>query len=647
MAVLVHSFSVFDCCLVRLHARPLDQLFALAARVLPGEGGREDQHEFVRLRLLAEDEASQGHGLEAAGLGAVYDRFPPGNPWGLDPEALYASELDLALADARAVPGMLERARGHIRRGERVVYVTDSILPGPSLRRLLEAHGFAGEVYCAGDLGKRKATGSLYRHVLAAESLEPGQLAHTGSHTLGDVRVPKGMGIRVSAFPEARFTTHEEHLLSLFRASAPEPSRVVACARLARLRGEPPAGLAGVRGFAASVAAPALTAFAAWAMAGARERGAGRLYFLAREGELPFLLAKRLHPVTGGPEPRYLMGSLAAWNAPLLADITRRDLDWLAAGNPGASPVEFLERLSLTPEELLGASGRNMPALYSGKPMEPEDLDALWELLAAPPARELLADRALAASERLVRYLEQEGALEQGVLAVADLGWTLSTQRALRAVLARRGVEVEGWYFGLGAGRMGRMEAGAHHALYMERAALAQPGSLEAVLFRNIPLMERAFSPASHGRVLGYKERAGRVEPQVGPAPAGAVQAGEIRETALAFADALAGSGWGREALEALQDTARESLRRFLVDPDNCQARAVASLPGVDESGRPLLRRLGPLDAARAWLHSLGLGIAPRRPPRWIEGSAALSAAWIRPYLRRPRLMALLRAHFP
>ncbi|GFK95755.1 hypothetical protein NNJEOMEG_03623 [Fundidesulfovibrio magnetotacticus] len=647
MAALVHSFAVFDCCLVRLHARPLDQLFALAGRVLPGDAGREDLHEFVRLRLRAEEEARDGPGLEAAGLGAVYERFPASNPWSLDPEALYASELELSLSGARPVPAVLERVRGHVRRGERVAYVTDSILPGASLRRLLESHGFAGEVYCAGDLGKRKITGSLYNHVLAAEALEPGQLSHTGSDPLGDARAPKRMGIRVSPFTQARFTTHEEHLLTLHRASAPEASRVMACARLARLRGEPSAALADTRAFAASVAAPALTAFAAWALAGAGERGAKRLYFLAREGELPCLLAQRLHRACGGPEPRYLMGSLAAWSGPLLAGLARKDLDWLAAGNEGAGAVQLLARLSLTPEELLRVSGRSMPALYSDKPLDDAGLDALWELLDAPAARELLTRRASEASGRLLRHLEQEGCLEEGVLAVADMGWTLSTQRALRAVLAGRGVEVEGWYFGLCSGRMGRMEAGAHHALFMERAARALPGSLEAVLFRNVPLMERAFSRASHGRVLGYSERAGRVEPSLGPPPAGMEHTREIRETCLAFADTLAGSGWSGETLPALEETARESLRRFLVEPENAMARAVDSLPGEDAPQRPLLRRLGPLDALRAWLFSLGLGVAPRRPPRWVEGSAALSAAWIRPYLRRPRLMALLRAHFP
>lgn len=646
MALLVYSFAVFDACLVRLFARPLDQLFALASRVLP-DPSLEDQHEFVRMRLRAEDEAREGPGREAAALGMVYEYFPKANPWDLDPELLYSTELDLTLAWARPVPMVLERVRGHIRRGERVAYVSDSLLPGAALRRLLESHGFAGEVYTAGEMGKRKGTGSLYRHLLAAEGIEPGQLLHRGADPVLDVRVPKSLGIAVQPFSEARYTTHEEYLLSLHRACSPNHSRMVAASRLSRLRSDPGEGMRLARGFAASVAAPVLTAFSAWAMADSGRRGVERLYFLAREGQVLHRLAQTLRPVTDGPEPRYLMGSLGAWTAPLLSRLTRADLGWLAAEGQSRLPPDILSKLSLTPEELLRASGRRMAALLSDKPLTDVDLDSLWELLDTPGARRLLAGKAGEAGELLLEYLDQEGALDGRVLAVADMGWTLFTQRALREVLAGRGIEVEGWYFGLASRRLGRMEAGGHHALFMERAAQAAPGSLEAVLFRNIRLMERAFTRSGHGRVLGYERRGGTVRPVLGPLPPGAEYTRELQETVLEFARILAGSGWGEKAFAALLDTARDSLRRFLVEPDNSLARAVAELPDREDTGKTVLRRITLGDVAQAWLKSLGMKLSPGKPPLWLEGSAALSSAWLRPYLRRPRLMSLLREYFP
>ena len=654
MPYLVNSFAVFDTCLVRLHARPLDQLFALAALAVPGvtgEAGREDRHEFVRLRLRAEEEARSRAGLEAAGLGMVYERFPAANPWGLDPEHLHATELEMALKDVRPAPVVLDLVRGLIRRGERVVYISDSLLPGHALRRLLETHGFAGEVYTAGELGKRKSTGSLYRHVLAAQSVEAGEMVHSGADPVLDVRIPKSVGMAVRPHPEARFTAHEEHLLSLHRACTPEHSRVVAVSRLARLRDAPRDDLLQVRALAASVAAPALTAFTAWAMADCSRRGGERLYFLAREGEVLQRLAKELRPVAGGPEPRYLLGSLAAWTAPLLSVLSREDLDWLARSGPQPGPTRLLARLSLTPEELLRASGRSMPRLLSENPLAGADLDLLWELLDSPGARLLLADKAGHARELLLAYLAQEGALERSRLCVADMGWTLFTQRALREVLKGSGVEVEGWYFGLASRRLGRMEAGAHHAWFMERAAQARPGTLESVLFRATALMERAFSRPGHGRVLGYERAGGGIKPVLGPEPAGGEFTQEIQETALAFARGLAESGWGEEIVQALMETARESLRHFLLEPDNGLARAVAALPGpAGPPGpfeRPLLRRLTVPDVFRAWLWGLGYRVAPGKPPLWIEGSVALSPAWLRPYLRRPRLLSLLRAYFP
>jgi FMN phosphatase YigB (HAD superfamily) len=647
MPAVVYSFSVFDTCLTRLHARPLDQLFALAARVLPGEREREDQHEFVRMRLRAEEDAREGPGLEAAGLGMVWERFPKDNPWGLDPGDLYSTELSMALESALPVPPVLERVRGHARRGERVVYVTDSILPGPSLRRLLESHGFAGEVYCAGELYKCKYTGSLYRHLLAAQSIEARELLHCGADPLLDARVPKSMGIAVSPFPKARFTRHEEHLLSMHRSCQPEYSRVVAASRLARLRAEAGESMELARRMAASVAAPALTAFAAWAMDDAAGRGVRRLYFLAREGHVPWRLAREIHAATGGPEPRYLMGSLSAWTAPLAAGVGRSDLDWLAAEGQSRRPADILAKLKITPEELLRASGMRMPSLLSDAPLASRDLDDLYELLDSAGSRRLLADRSAEARELLLGYLQGEGALDEGRLAVADMGWTLYTQRSLRMVLASQNIEVEGWYFGLAGKRLGRMEAGPHHAMFMERAGRAGPSTLESALFGLIPLVERAFTRAGHGRVRGYERaRGGAVRPVLGPEPPGAEFTREIEETALSFARALLAGGFGPDTIHALRESARESLRRFFIEPEPELARAVAALPDEGEGGRPLLRRLGLGDVARAWLSSLGAGVRPARAPLWLAGSAALSAGWLRPYLRSGRLMALLRDYF-
>jgi FMN phosphatase YigB (HAD superfamily) len=645
MSVLVHSFAVFDTCLARLYVRETDLLFALAARILPGPASREDLHEFVRLRLMAEKKARKDLGLEAAGLGLVYERFPRENPWGLAPDLALASELDLVAHSVSPVPPVLKQVRRLIGQGERVVYITDSILPGPALRRLMEANGFAGEIYSAGETGKTKASGQLFSLVLAAEGLEPGQLAHAGPDPAADCKRPRSMGIHTRFNARVALTSHEQHLLRLHRDCAPALSRSVAASRLARLRDDSEAGFDGLRALAADVAAPVLTAFVAWALDEAARAGLERLYFLAREGQILYRLARVLSPAVNGPEPRYLMGSLACWMAPGLAGLDREGFDWLAAAGQSRRPVDLLAKLSLTPEELLQAVGKSMPALLSDHALDDAGLAQLWALLEDGGARRLLAGKAAHSRELMLAYLEQEGALAGPVLAVADMGWTLTTQKALRDVLAGRGVDVSGYYFGLTGVRLGRMEAGAHRALFIERAAQAVPGSLDSLLFRHVPLLERAFTRGDHGRVLGYERKGGEVAPVLGPVPPGAQQTSEVQETVLAYAESLVRSGWGEDTVAALRETAVESLRRFLATPEPGQARAVAALPGQDERDRPLLRRLGVLDVMAAWLGG-PKGKRQGDQGLWLEGSVALSRGWIRSLARRPRGAALLRSRF-
>lgn len=646
MSAVVHSFAVFDTCLIRAYVRPTDLFFVLAARVLPAPSSREDMHEFVRLRLEAQRQAQSQLKVEAAGLGLVYERFPRDNPWRLDPDELLSSEQDLVMGQVAPAPEILARVRGLVRRGERVVYVSNSQAPAAALRRLLESHGFAGEVYCAGDTGKAKETGSLYRHALAAENVLPEVMEHTGADPLADVKAPRELGVRVAPFVEPRLTRHESRLLRLHEDCRPSLSRTVGACRLARLRAPATPGLWGLRELAADVAAPALTAFVAWALEDAGRLGVGRLYFLAREGQILHRLAQVLSPVVGGPEPRYLHVSLGALSASGVGGLTREDFDWMVQAESDKPVGELLARLRLDPDEVARAAGKPLPALYSAKTPPRESLDELWRILESSEGRALLARKAGEADTALLDYLKSQGALDEPVLPVADMGWTLATQKALRSALAERGVEVRGWYFGLTNKRLGRGEAGPHRALFIERAAQAVPGSLDSLLFRNVLFLERIFTRADHGRVTDYVRRAGVTVPLLGPAPPGQEHTQELQETVLAFARNLVRFGWSQDAAQALRETAVQSLRRFLATPEPVMARAVSELPGESGLG-PLCRPLTLSDAVGAWLRGrLGLGFSSKRTPAWIEGSLAVSPGLVRRLCQGRKGARALRDYF-
>ena len=646
MLIKAHSFAIFKTCLVDILARPSDQLFALAELVLPHPASREDRHEFVRLRLAAQERARRERAGQAPGLGLVYERFPEANPWGLNPEALFLNELDLAARCARAVPQVLEEIRRLIQRGERVIYVSDSLLPGSALRRMLEAHGFPGEVYCAGDTGKTKASGALFSQVLATETLKPGELRHRGQDPTADAAVPRSLGIAVEPFPQAGLTRRERGLLDLHRDGDLGRSRIVAASRLARLRGPCPPELLPVRILGADVVAPVLAAFVAWSLRDAGENGVERLYFLAREGQILHGLAQVLQPVMGGPVPGYLMGSLAAWVGPSLGVLSRTDLDWLAGEGQSRRPGDLLAKLSLTPEELLRSAGGNMPELLSDQPLDQAGLKRLWELLETGGARRLLALKAAQAKELLLAYLAGQGALAGDFLAVADMGWTLYTQRALRAALAGQGLDVRGWYFGLSGRRLGRMEAGWHRAMFIEMAATHAPSTLEGLLFRHIPVIEQVFTRASHGRVLGYERANGLVQPALGPEPQGLAFTREIQDTVLAYARNLAESGLSDDLAQTQLDVAQETLRLFLARPEKALARAVAGLSLAEAGQNSLVRSMTAMDLARAWLNRWGWPIKPVKAPLWLEGSLAAGQGLAGRVAAWPGIAGLLRAYF-
>jgi hypothetical protein len=83
------------------------------------------------------------------------------------------------------------------------------------------------------------------------------------------------------------------------------------------------------------VAAPLLVPYVLWLLSDARERGLGRLYFVARDGQVLLAIARRLAPRVGfDGELRYLYGSRRSWEplltpgaeaVPLVVDYLRQE----------------------------------------------------------------------------------------------------------------------------------------------------------------------------------------------------------------------------------------------------------------------------------------------------------------------------------
>jgi hypothetical protein len=334
---------------------------------------------------------------------------------------------------------------------------------------------------------------------------------------------------------------------------------------------------------------PLYLGFAGWLRRRVEADRPERLFFLARDGHVVERLWRMLP--AGGPSASYLYGSRRGFRVPAIERLDERTLDFLCGGTSRLTVAQYFERagLSATPadrEELV------------------EPLDDRAHLRDRFRAREaeLLE---VAARERalLLRYFRQEGLDGPERVALVDLGWHGTLQRAVRDVLRLGGsrTQVDGYY-------LGTFFHARPHALEGQRMAgylfdLGAPEKRDWILRRCVELFELGFI-APHGGVDGYREEGGRIVP------------------ILAVHDLLPED---REKLETLQAGALSWVAGELsrgVDPALPPSLALAPMerlltrPTVEEA-----RQLGDLS------HAEGFGASIER----------------RPIARPPELGALLR----
>jgi predicted HAD superfamily hydrolase len=643
-----HSFDVFDTCLVRRWARPVDVLRAVADRVVPPDAPRRGElvSELVRLRRMAEVEAMERLRVDAVGLEQIYAEGAAAlAAVGIDAAAMHAGELEVERAAIRPVRAARDRIAVARADRLRVLFVSDMYLPGHEIRSWLLEHDMAhpeDPVYVSGDLGVSKRTGRLFDHVLAQEGLRPEELVHTGDDPVTDDAAAAGRGITVRPFRAAKMTRLERAMIDVPEASLRAGTQLAGLTRGTRVALAPEHGrMADAAAIIAGLVAPMFGAFVAWVLQTARAEGLERLYFVSRDAQVLLRAARELRR-DGDPECRYLYGSRQAWFAPGVDAVDPASLYWVLEPEWSLkTPRALLAKLDLRAEEL--APALKAHRLPPDDRLDPAGLERFWAVLDAE--RDLVLRRATERRERVSRYFAQEG-LHEGRWALVDVGWRLTAQRALRRVLADTGHEdrLLGLYFGLSRERANRQDTGAYRAFILQDNQPGWTDLPEDWLFGNTSLVEQVFAMADHGSCVGYRDGAdGRVEPvlrDMDPDPERDRYRECLHAALVDFAREAAASGLLDQHLEEVRAAALHNGRAVIDTPTRAEAEAIAWMRVGDDQNETRTRELaGPLTVGSLALRvrtRLGLPVARdfATDHLWHHGSVALSSPAVQASMR-------------
>ena len=400
------------------------------------------------------------------------------------------------------------------------------------------------------------------------------------------------------------------------------------------------------------VLAPVLGVFAEWILAQTQRDGRQRLYFLARDGYLPFQAVRLLCEKRGLPiECRYLSCSRYSLRVPLFHRLPREEtLDYLCRPGVDVTQNKILARAGLSRREIDTIRETLSPGESGETRLTREGLERIRRTLSGCTIFwNGLERHSRLALPGMTGYLRQEGLLDGVPDAVVDSGWVGSMQKMLGSALELLGRTrpLTGYYWGLYSLPNGVRRSDYHSCFFTPEGGLR-----EKVFFCN-SLFEAVFT-APHGMTLAYRQEDGRFVPCYAP----------TAESQKAFICRLEGlllpyiarlaeeAAPDEEQQRAEHETVQKLLARFMGTPDRAEAEAFGSLPFSDdvleEAGRQIASPLTEAELTANHVFSRALAAAGAkshhlRESAWYEGSAVRFSRMPRRHLRQYRLYQLLR----
>lgn len=439
MSGMLYSFDIFDTLLTRKVATPRG-IFAILQEKMQHEALWQEIDSYIRenfywLRIHAEKLARthyQHRGVEDVTLEQIYKAM--GTTGDLDvgqQQRLAQLERDTECQYVSGIEENIAQVQSLLDKGERVVLISDMYLDAATIRQMLvQASPIFQEIplYVSSEYQKGKYTGNLYRRVQELEKADFADWVHVGDNPHSDVAVPRGLGIQAQPFDAENLLPIEQARLGEHEKDT-ETQKLIGMVR--NIRQERKGSYSEILGI--SVGGPILFAYAAWILWEAQKRDIRRLYFIARDGYIPKLIADKLIRAWNlSIETHYIYGSRKVWRMPSYEGTEgtlRRLVAWSYAERL-TTPQKIADCLRIPCEKILPFLPEEYRAPDKALCWDEIKL-CLWSLERQPTFRKMMVDVLRPNREFVQRYLAQEIDVSDEHFAFVDLGGSGLTQGCL------------------------------------------------------------------------------------------------------------------------------------------------------------------------------------------------------------------------
>ena len=586
----VVSFDVFDTLVVRQTHHPIE-VFLHLEHTAAFKRFSPWKKNVLELRIDAENQARrklfEKEGSGEATLTEIYEMLCQLNGLPLhEAAALVAAEEAVELTLCIPNPPVQKLFELAVKRGKRILVISDTYHHQDFIVKMIAAKGFpvaAESVYASSRSRLNKQSSQLFRQIFPTLGVPPAHVLHIGDHPISDFQVPRQLGAVAILHP--------------FRPCADQPSPSI---------GTPAATLhSHIRAICAmetkcgdhrndfwwllghNVFGPLLSGFCIWLERVFSSSKLPRAYFLLRNGEIFHRVYTTLFEGRTATSVATLPSSRRAFILPLLEIAPNLAVGQILAGIGSRPAGEYLSRLAI-PADAFEQEFRNSGFQSSQEMVDARtNSDRFQRLLNQPRVLAALQSRSRLERQNLLGYFRKRGVFDGGTVALVDLGWNGTLQKATHLLFQNAGLtpDLVGLYLATFPGFTTNAPAGLRYASYLLREG--QPASIAATLGSFRELLEIVCSSAS-GSLLYFQDASQDYAPVFQANHAGDEQLSrlaEIHEGIVGFARRFRESLGSAELPEIPPEIAAENLFRLLANPTKEEARQIGELSHGDDVG--------------------------------------------------------------
>ena len=262
------------------------------------------------------------------------------------------TELNAEFNDSIPIPEMIAYAESLVEKGADVILISDMYHSREFIQQLLGKHSkiLAGvPIYISSEYGVQKSTSLLFQEIYKKmDFYKYGQWLHYGDNNNADNLKPASLGITPVKHTAPTFNVYEGTLVKDLKTY----DAYLVAAMIARFRERIKDS---TNYFSYAYASPCIVSYTLWVLSDAIRKGIDTLYFIARDGYFPVMIARQaIKKLNLNIKVKYIYGSRKVWRIPSFIHEIDESF-FLSFGDLATAPTfkDLLKALLLTEEQFL------------------------------------------------------------------------------------------------------------------------------------------------------------------------------------------------------------------------------------------------------------------------------------------------------